>query len=123
MTCIWRTWSPEAAEDDTLRPDLRRVERVEIFFPNDELERIEQTVPRDVLFDRDNVDTHRHNVQFNLFRRDADVDSSDVAINGYRRSTPRHGAATWLLADNYVFVPYMIRFHSFFRGSYFSTIS
>ena len=38
MTCSILTWSPEAAEDDSLRPDLRRVESFEVGLFNDELE-------------------------------------------------------------------------------------
>ena len=117
MTCSRRTWSPESAEDDTFRPDFRRIERREVRFPDDELEGLEQPVTSQVFFYANDVDTHRHHAHLDLVGSDAAVDAADVAVDRERSATPCHGAAARLLADDEVFVFVVTSFYTIFRGS------
>ena len=109
MTCCRRTRSPETAEDNPFRPDFRRIERGEIRLLDDQLEGFEESMTRLILLDLDDVNSHRNNRRLDLISRDAEVDASDVAVDGERSATPRHDAATWLLSNDDVFVSIVIR--------------
>ena len=117
MTCIRRTRSPETAEDNSFRPYFRRIECGEVGLLDDKLERLEEPVTRLVFFNVDDVDAHRQNVGPNLVGCNAAVDAADVAVDGEWSSTPGHGAAARLLADDNISVLIMRCFHSNFRGS------
>ena len=119
MTCSWRTRSPEPAEDHTFRPDFRRIESREIGLLDDEFERLEELMSCLILLNRDDVDAHAFDVGLYLFARDAEVDTSDVAVDGQRSAAPRHDATTRLLAYYNVPVFIVICLDSIFRRLFY----
>ena len=84
---------------------------------DDELEGLEELMTGLVLFYLDDVDAHRDDVGPNLVGRDAEVDSTDVAINCEWRSAPRHGATTRSFSNDDVFVSFVTHFYAILRGS------
>ena len=117
MTCSRRTRPPETAEDDAFRPYFRRIEGGKVRLLDDEFERLEKPVPRQILLDVDDINSHRHDARLNLIGIDAAVDAADVAVHGQRRATPRHDTATRFFPDDNVFVFIIICLDSNFRGS------
>lgn len=109
------TRSPESAEDDALRPELRRVQIVEVRLLDDHLERLEKAVTSVVFFNADNVDASPNKIGFDEVRRDVKVNAADVGLDRQIGATPRHRAAARLLPNNSISVSFEIRFHLLLR--------
>ena len=108
MTWDGRTWSPEAAEDDSFRPDLRQIQLLEVHLSDDEFEGLELVMSHLVRPNVDDVDPHRNNIRLNLIGRHSYINASDVAIDCERSSAPRHQTTARFLPDHNVAVFHMI---------------